>query len=482
MKRSKRLFVLLGILLAASLATFAVMRTEEKKEQIKTSGEIVLEVSSEDVKSLSWEYGETSLTFHKEETWLYDDDEAFPVDEEKIHELLEQFEVFGVSFVIEDVTDTGMYGLDAPVCTIQLATEDQSWEITLGDYSSMDSERYVSIGDGNVYLAKNDPLDQFDAVLKDMLDDDEALSYDQVSRIEFEGAENYGIFYEEDSSAARCADDVYFTEQNGKTLPLDPDRVGAYLDNLTTLYLDNYVTYNATDEELASYGLDEPELTVAVDYTRKDEDGSEVSDTFVLSVSRDPEKLAAAEEAEEKGEEAEEVTGYVRVGDSKIVYEISGYSCGNLMAASYDDLRRREVLAAGFEDVYQVDISLENSSFTIAADGEDEDGKRVWKYREEKVELDDFQKALEGLRAGSADSFTVEGSAGREEISLTVYLDNENYPRAEIELCRYDGTNCLAEVDGQTFALISRSDVVDLIEAVHAITLNQPSDNEEHLL
>jgi len=472
MKRSKRLSILLGILLVACIATFAVMQTEEKREQIKTSGEIVLEVSSDEVQSLSWEYGETSLAFHRDGDWLYDDDEAFPVDEKKIHDLLEQFESFGVSFIIEDVTDYGMYGLDDPICTIQLATEDQSYEVTLGDYSSMDSERYVSIGDGNVYLAKNDPLDKFDTVLKDMLDDDETLSYDQVSRIEFEGTENYSIFYEEDSDATYCADDVYFTEKNGKALPLDTDRIGTYLENLTTLYLDNYVTYNVTDEELASYGLDDPELTITVDFTHKDEDGSESSDTYVLSVSRDPEKLAAAEEAEEKGEEAEEVTGYVRVGNSQIIYEVSEYNCNNLMAASYDELRHREVLTADFEDVYQVDISLEGSSYTIAVDGEDEDDERIWKYQEEEIETGDFQDALEDLRASSTGSFTVEGSAGKEEVSLTVYLDNETYPKVEIQLYRYDGTDCLAKVDGQTFALISRSDVVDLIEAVHAIVLN----------
>jgi len=471
MKRSKRLSVLLGVLLAVCIATFAVMQTEEKKEQIKASGEIVLEVSSEDVQSLSWEYGETSLAFHRDEIWLYDDDEAFPVDEEKIHDLLEQFESFGVSFIIEDVTDHSMYGLDDPVCTIQLATEERSYEITLGDYSSMDSERYVSIGDGNVYLAKNDPLDKFDAVLKDMLDDDEPLSYDQVSRIGFEGAESYSIFYEEDSSATYCADDVYFTQKNGKTLPLDTDRVGAYLESLTTLYLDNYVTYDVTDEELASYGLDDPELTISVDYTDTDENGDEISDTYVLSVSRDPEKLAAAEEAEEKGEEAEDVTGYVRVGNSQIVYEISAYSCTELLAASYDDLRHREVLTANFEDVYQMDISLEGSSYTIAVDGE-EDDERVWKYQGEEIKIDDLQDALEDLRADSTDSFTIDGSAGKEEISLTVYLDNEAYPTVKIQLFRYDGTKCLAKVDGQTLALIDRSDVVALVEAVHAIILD----------
>jgi len=471
MKRAKRLYALLGILVIVCAATFAVTQMEEVKEQIKTSGEIVLEVSGETVQSLSWEYKETSLSFHKDGTWLCDEDEAFPVDEEKIQELLEPFESFGVSFIIEDVKDYGMYGLDDPVCTIRLETEDQSYEITLGNFSNMDSERYVSIGDGNVYLAKNDPLDQFDAVLRDMIDHDEPLSYEQVSQIEFTGSEAYSIFYKEDSTDTYCEDDVYFTTKNGKDLPLDTGRIGTYLKNLTQLDLTNYVTYNATEEELRSYGLDTPELTITVDYTTEDEKGKEISDTFILSVSRDPEELAAAKEAGENDEEDdEEITAYARVGESQIVYKISKYYYNNLMAASYNDLRHREVLTADFADVYQVDITLEGSEYIMTADGKDKD--RVWKYQEEELDIADFQDALEDLRADSTDSFTSEKPTGKKEIRLVVYLNNETYPKVEIDLYRYDGSDCLAVVDGQSFALVDRSDVVEVIETVNAIVLN----------
>ena len=191
MKRSKRLFALLGVLVVACIATVVVTQMEEDKEQIKATGEIVLEVASDDVQSLSWEYGETSLAFHKDEKWLYDEDEAFPVDEEQIHDMLEQFEAFGVSFIIEEVSDYSMYGLDDPECTIKFATENQSYTVEVGNFSNMDEERYVSIGDGNVYLAKVDPLEEFDAVLSDMIKHDEDLSYEQVTQIKFEGAENY---------------------------------------------------------------------------------------------------------------------------------------------------------------------------------------------------------------------------------------------------------------------------------------------------
>ena len=125
MKRSKRLYALSGVLLVICGVTFGVSRYEQRKEEIKNSDEIILELAVDDVTKLSWEYDDTKLAFHKDETWLYDDDEAFPVSEEKINDLLGLFASFGVSFIIENVEDYGQYGLDEPTCSIHMETADE---------------------------------------------------------------------------------------------------------------------------------------------------------------------------------------------------------------------------------------------------------------------------------------------------------------------------------------------------------------------
>lgn len=462
MNRSKRLYLLLGILTVACAATFAVMGMEERKEQIRETGEIILELPGESVQSLSWDYNETSLAFHKDGVWLYDEDENFPVSEEKINELLEPFQAFGAAFIIEDVEDFGQYGLDDPVCTIRLSTQDQDYEIKLGDYSKMDSQRYISIGDGNVYLVRHDPLDEFNATIRNLIAHDEVPDLDRVTGLSFSGSENYSITYEEESADSYRAEDIYFTRQDGTNLPLDTDRVRDYLNYIGYLNLTDYVTYNATQEKLESFGLDAPELTIAVNYT-VEEDGQEKSDAFVLHVSRDPEEKTSSEEQGEDGEE--EITAYARVGDSKIVYQISSAGYKTLMAASYNDFRHLEVLPANFEDVRQMDISLEGSSYTLTSE---QDGKEcVWSYQGEELEIDSFQNALNAL---TADKFTMEKPSGKEEIGLTIYLDRED--AGEIQLYRYDGEHCIAAVDGESVCLVKRVAVVDLIEAVHAIVLD----------
>lgn len=260
MKRAKRIYVLLGVLAVVCVAAFAVVHYQEEQERIANTDEVILELDTDAVESLSWSYDDQSLAFHKDEHWIYDDDEAFPVDEEKINALLEQFQAFGASFIIEDVTDYGQYGLDDPACTIDIATADTSYEIQLGDFSTMDSQRYVSIGDGNVYLVQNDPMDSFEITIRDLIDNDETPDFDQVSSIQFSGEDSYEVVWQEENTYTACADDHYFVQEGDAWLPLDTSRVESYLSTISSLDPDDYVTYTAGEEALDAFGLDDPEL------------------------------------------------------------------------------------------------------------------------------------------------------------------------------------------------------------------------------
>ncbi len=58
-------------------------------------------------------------------------------------------------------------------------------------------------------------------------------------------------------------------------------------------------------------------------------------------------------------------------------------------------------------------------------------------------------------------------------LGITLYLDNDAFPQTTIKLYRYDGSTCLATVDGKSVALVPRSLTVNLIEAVNAIVLGK---------
>lgn len=470
MRKATKLYALLGVLLVVCIAAFAVSRYEEKKEQIKNSGEVILEIPTDSVTALSWTNESGKFSFTKDETWVYDDDNAFPVDEEKINDLLEQFTSFAAAFAIDDVEDYAQYGLDEPICTIHITADEESYTVELGDFSKMDEQRYVSIGDGKAYLVSHDPLDEFDAVLRDMILDDTIPEFDTVKQIAFSGEESYTISYDEGGTSI-CADDVYFTDGT----PLDTDTVNEWLTALRSLDLTNYVSYSATGEELQTFGLDNPALTVALDYSSSsDEDGNETdSGTLVLHLSQNPEELAAYEEAIANEEDVlPDVTCYARVGDSQIVYQITQSEYDTLTDVSCDALRHQKVFTADFDTVTSIDVTLEDENYTFICtppeDADDTDTEGTWTYQGVEFDIFDFSYAL---RALAATNFTVETPTGQEEISLTLHLDNEDFSTFTLTLYRYDGESCIACVDGEPIAFVSRDKAVDLIEAVRAVTL-----------
>ena len=481
MYRSKRLLILLTVLIAACAAAFLALNWQQRQEQIQTSGEEVLTIDPDSVQSLAWTCGETSLSFTRdgEGTWSYDEDAAFPVDPEAMEALLAPFAPFSAAFVIEEAEDESQYGLDDPACTDTNTTEEETYEIRLGDTSAVDGQRYLSFGDGTVYLAADDPLETYEISLSDCILNDEVPVMDQVTAIAFSGEEDYEVSYLEDGSAySPRADDLYFTERDGDTLPLDTDRVETYLSALATLNLTDYTTYSVTDAELEQFGLDDPELTVTVDYTSEDEDGADRSGTFTLHISRDPDQRAQAEESAGTDESAdtdeeEAITAYARVGDSSIVYVITELEYTDLMAATYNDLRHREVLTADFADVLSLGVTLEGETYTFTVQGEGEDA--VWSWNDQEIDFADLQAAVEAL---SAEEFTDEAPGDQLEISFTAYLDNESFPQVEVVLYRYDGSSCLAMVDGEPVCLVDRADVVSLMEAVRAIVLSDHGETE----
>ena len=95
MTRKARLLLLTGILVVTVGAAVGVSLTEQQREEIQESGEVVFQLPVDDATALSWTYtneesGETSLSFHRDGSWSYDEDAAFPVDGEKVQELLDQ--------------------------------------------------------------------------------------------------------------------------------------------------------------------------------------------------------------------------------------------------------------------------------------------------------------------------------------------------------------------------------------------------------
>ena len=495
-KKMKRIVILLGVLVVACIAAFAASQYQVQQEKIATTEDVILAIETGDATAISWEFededadtdsgeaAEGSFSFTLEDgAWIYADDESFPTDAEVIESLLEIFTEFGASFIIEEVEDYSQYGLSDPCATITITTADAEYVIELGDFSTMDSQRYVSIGDGNAYLVSVDPMDYYALDISDLINNDETPSFDAVSAVEIDGDETLTIYYEEESAYAYSEEDVYYTDTDGGTKALDADLVTSYLSTVSALDLTDYVTYSVTDDELTEYGFDDPELTVTVDYTDTvtDDDGNETeeSGTFVITVARDADQIAAAAAAEEEedsdtdtdttDEDEEDIAAYVRIGESSIIYGITSDTYTSLMEVRYENLCHLELVPFAESEITSAEVTLDGETVTFTAAYDEDEETVTWYYGEEEISSTDFSDSLLALSLTDLDE---DVSGDEEEISVTVYVSNGNYSSVSFTLYRYDGTCCAAEVDGDAAGLVLRSDAVDLIEAVNSIILD----------
>ncbi len=452
MSKKKNIYILLSILVVVGIATVIVSNISLKKEKIKTSGEVVLEINPSDVTNLSWTIDDNTLSFSKDESFIYDDDTSFPLDNTKIVDLLGIFKSFSSSFVIEEVTDYSQYGLDKPLCTINIETANKTYTIKLGNMSKMDEQRYVDIGDGNVYLAVSDPYDSYNVELSSLILNDEIPSMKEVTSITFKGNENYTITKQDGISL--CEDDMYFT--NGKAL--DNDLLDSYISTIKNLSLYDCVTYNVSEEELIEYGLDNPELEISLNYTSREGEEQSIS----LYVSSNKEQLEAYNNALDEDKNINSVTRYIRVNNSKIIYTITSSTYDTLTSNAYNDLRHQEIFMGDFDSISSIDVTLENNNYRFIKNDD------TYMYDDEKIEITTLQNAITSL---NADSFTNDVSTGQKEVSITLNLDNENYPTYKMDFYRYDGNKCLVYINDKPYAYVKRSAVVDIIEAINQIVL-----------
>lgn len=449
MNKQKKLLVMLAALVLVSAVTVVVVRREETKEKIKNTPATILEWS--DISAVSWTYEEQSFAFEKADgTWVYPEDTAFPVDQEKMEEILAQFEDLGAAFTIEEVEDYGQYGLEKPSCTITLTQGEETRTLELGDYSKMDAQRYASLGDGNVYLLSHDPIEEFDTDLSGLIQQDQVPELLNVEAITLTGDKTDGFTKTEGQSL--CQEDEYFRDSDGG--PLDTDLTENYLYTLESLSLQDYVTYKATEEDLKNCYLDTPAQTVTVTYRPEEGDTAQ---EFTLHLGKAPDKSE-----EEPGQ------AYARVGDSPILYKISDSQYAALTACGYDDLRHQNLFTGDFTLAKELTVTLEGSTRVFTYEKREDDEEPVWYLDEEQVDLTDIQTALENL---TAETFTQEAPTGKEELSLTVKLDQEGENTLTLTFYRQDGTTVLAQANGKTLCTLPRAQVVTLTESFNAILL-----------
>lgn len=463
MRRQKRLIVLLAVLAVCIGGAVILSRIDFEEKMTGTQTEIV-NVDSSEITYLSWNYEDETVAFsYSDDQWSCDDDSQMPVDQELMAEIAESLSQITSDKRVEDVKNLGIYGLDDPQYTITIGA-DQTYEIAIGDESFTDGEVYISTGDDYVYLTDAGLIDKISYSLYDLVEKAEIPEMASVDEITVDKENGVDIVYQE--NAGYCYSDAYtyYLKDGDNYTQLDNENTEDMISTLSTFSWGDCVNYNVQDSELADYGLDEPTASVRIQY--KDEDGN--THEFAYDVGTADDQY------------------YAKAKDSAVVCMIDESVFNAADTASYDELKPEEVILLDWDTVDSMDIEMDGSIYSVSispnedASSEEEDSEEpAYIYTLNGSEID-FSDAVDELTGMTLDpDETAQIGENKEELSMTFRRNTENYDTVALTFYQYNGTYCIAVLDGEVLGCTARDDVVALKEAVNTVILDQSPDSDE---
>ncbi|MBO6242161.1 MAG: DUF4340 domain-containing protein [Butyrivibrio sp.] len=463
MKRKNTLIILCVILALVFVGIIAVNAVEKHVESISTVDEVVFAADSESLTEIKWTFENKTLDFVKtDDVWTLSGDDSFPVNQEEIAYLIENFAEVHASFIIEDVEDYSQYGLDDPEAEITFITAEDETTISCGTFSTMDSKRYISINSGTVYLIDDDIESYLTSDRDEYLANDEIPYFQQIETVDLTGDVNLSLIYEEDADYSYTTSYNYYLKDDTGYLPLSDSSVSTFLGYFTHITFTDYVTYCVTDEELTKWGFDSPDLTIHVKGYDYDTDFTDDND------------LGEEEEHYLYFKKIDDETIYLRVDESQIIYSYTPEDYETLTGYDYNSLRPTSVVDISAPQVQTITANIDSDQYIIDAETIDD----IVTYTVNGTEIEGSQ-IVSDISALSVKEFDSTLSQGVTEFSVTVVLNDEANTSLSITLYRVDGDSCLVSLNGETLGLVDRTLMTTLKEDFTRIMLNLGKEEAE---
>ncbi len=415
MKRQKRLIILSGVLVVCVAGAVIVSRIDFEEKMTGT------------------------------ETTIVD------VDQELLDEIAENLSNITSDKMVEEVQSLGVYGLSEPQYNITVETEDETYEIAVGDETFSDGEVYISIGDDYVYLTDAGLIDDISYSLLDCVQKEEIPEMESISSVSVNNEDTLDIIYAEDSGYCYSDAYTYYLKDGESYQNLDNENTETMFTTLSDFAWEECVDYYAEDSELSSYGLDEPDAEVSIVYTPAEEkEDSEDADSEESSEETTDDSTDSAEQMFSYEVGTADSAYYAKLKDSNIVYSISEDVYNAAVNASYDELKPDEIVLLDWDTVDSVEIELDGNVYTVDLESNEDD----------ETSVPEEEPAL---------------SNNKTELSLTFHRNTEEYSTVEAVFYQYDGSYCIAALNGDELDYVDRSAVVDLKEAVNSVILDSTS-------
>lgn len=348
MKKRKNITLIAGIgVLAVLVIGYAVLKNQTSKTEEENPSVAVVKVNSDEIVGFSIEDKDSSLSFTKEEnSWYYESDREFPVDQDKISALLENFHELTATRVLDHAENLEELGLANPSHTITLKKTDESeTKIYIGSTNEATNTAYVYVNEdtSNVYMVASAFPDSFQVKLYDLAlgDTFPAITASTVTRYTLTKAD--AAFIIEKDGASNTGWSV--TDWDGNVKSAGSSEVNTRFSSIAGFSYAAFVDYKPQD--LSLYGLEQPQAVLTLDYEVKQE--TTVPKQLILLI----------------GNTDESGNYYVKTDTSQGVYTIAGDGIRQLLEDSASSYLTMQVHNDSFADLTQLSITMGGNTYTL---------------------------------------------------------------------------------------------------------------------
>lgn len=447
------LAVLCGVYLGVSTYVSKQEEAENSKEEEEQVS--VTDASADEIETVKFLIDKKEVTFQrKEEEWVKGNDEAFPVSQDTLNNAVGMLGDLKAERVLDDVSDLSEYGLDSPVNTIVFKTKvGEETSIKIGVKNESVSQYYVKKNedDKKVYLVASASIEPFMNSLYDYAESGTfpEISSENIKAIQVEGETSYNLSVDENG--------FWYVSDGGNQEKADSAKAASMASSFSTLEYASFVNYDASEEEMESYGLNKPYANVILNYeeevSKKETDNLKSEETELEEAENTEEKQGEkkGEETGEKkeeeaemedkslvihvGSEAEEGDRYVSVDDSKEVYTMSEETLSTFLDKDDSDFWDMNVCYTSINDIESVEITYKGERKTINVSREtskDEDGNET-----ETISYEMDGKELDSIKMNTFYN-KVSNMTAQKRVSDDTTLNSE--PEMKIVLRKTDGT------------------------------------------
>lgn len=306
MKKKKKLIGLLSALVVLILLTAAYFclknynKEQEAESETEDTSVAVTSIEETDITGLTYILDKEKLEFKKEnDSWHYAQDKNFPVDQDKMKTLLDNFKDIKAVRDLGQLENLEDYGLKEPQNTVTVTSNNGVETVFyIGNENETTGDYYMYMNNPeHVYTVGSTFANAFNGKLYDLVVDSSfpSITSNSIIKAVVDQQDNQLTLESSRDDSATWS----VTDSKNEKKEADGTKSNQLLSNVTSLNFTDYIDYNCKD--LEQYGLKDPSAVITLDYTVTSEVPAESDST-----ETDAENVS--EEAEPETSDAETVS------------------------------------------------------------------------------------------------------------------------------------------------------------------------------